>query len=48
VATYGSDVVTEIDIQLDAGWTTQRGQDLTIDNFTINNKVMHANDAIHH
>jgi len=48
VSTYGSFTITEIDIVVDGGWITPKGQDLTIDNFTINNKVMKANDAFHH
>jgi hypothetical protein len=45
---YASRVVTEIDIVLDSGWLTPRGQDVTIDNFTVNNKVLEAEDAFPH
>jgi hypothetical protein len=41
-ASYGSDTVTEIDIVLDGGWSTPKGQDVMIDDFTVNNKVLHA------
>jgi hypothetical protein len=47
-ATYGSSLVTEIDIQVDGGWFTAQGQDVTIDNFTINNRVMRSVQAPHH
>jgi hypothetical protein len=47
-ALYGSRMFTEVDIVVDGGWITPRGQDVTIDNFTINNTVMHAQDAFHH
>jgi hypothetical protein len=40
VAIYGSDVVPEVDIVVDGGWITPRGQDLTIDTFTVNNNVL--------
>jgi len=45
VAAYGSDAVTEIAIIVDSGWFAARGQDLTIDNFTINNRVLQANEC---
>jgi hypothetical protein len=37
---YGSQTVTEIDVILDGGWTAAQGQDLTVDNFTVNRNVM--------
>jgi hypothetical protein len=47
VTAHGSELVTEIDIVLDGGWFTQRGQEVTIDNLTVNNKVMNAEDVTH-
>jgi len=41
-ATYGTSLVTEIDIQVDGGWFAVQGQDATIDNYTVNNYVMRA------
>jgi len=46
-ATYGTSLVTEIDIQVDGGWTTAQGQDATIDNYTVNNNVMLAVSCTH-
>ena len=40
--------IQSISVVLDGGWTTRRGQDATIDNFTINNKVLKAHDAFHY
>jgi len=48
VASHGTEMVTEINIILDAGWIAPRGQDVTIDNYTVNNKVMEAEDAFPH
>jgi hypothetical protein len=36
----GTIPVTSISIDVDGGWMTTRGQDVTIDNFRINNEVM--------
>ena len=40
----GGTAITEIDLVVDAGWffANKRGQDVTVDNFTVNNKVMHV------
>ena len=48
-AGLGGQQITEIDIVVDGGWfpalnppaSTHAGQDVTIDNFTVNNQVMH-------
>jgi len=37
---YGSQAVSEIDVIVDGGWTAAQGQDLTVDNFTVNRNVM--------
>jgi hypothetical protein len=39
-AAFGSQSVTEIDIIVDGGWTAAQGQDLTVDNFTVNRNVL--------
>jgi hypothetical protein len=41
----GSAHVKSISLVLDGGWTTERGQDATIDNFTINSERMESEDA---
>jgi hypothetical protein len=40
--------ITSISVVLDGGWGNERGQDATIDNFTVNNEVMEAEDAFPH
>ena len=44
VASHGTEVVTQIDIILDGGYGDPRGQDVTIDNFTINKEVMNFSE----
>jgi hypothetical protein len=39
LAGHGTEQVTEVDIVLDGGWIALRGQDVTIDNYTVNNEV---------
>lgn len=39
LAAHGSEQVTEVDVVLDGGWIAPRGQDVTIDNFTVNSDV---------
>jgi hypothetical protein len=48
VTLAGGAHITSISLVLDGGWITVRGQDVTIDNFTINNKVLEAEDAFPH
>lgn len=38
-AAHGTEVVKEVDITLDGGYGTPRGQDVLIDNFTVNKDV---------
>lgn len=45
VAGHGSELVTEIAIVVDGGWSAPQGQDVAIDNFTVNKRVMEAGDA---
>jgi len=40
----GTIPVTSISIVLDSGWMTPRGQDLTIDEFRVNDTVMHMEE----
>ena len=40
LSNYGSQTVTEIDVMLDGGELFPQGQDLTIDNFTVNQSVL--------
>jgi hypothetical protein len=37
--------VASVSINLDGGWTAKRGQDVTIDNFTVNDSVMNGVNA---
>ena len=48
VASYGTDTLTDIEIVVDSGWITPRGQDVMIDNFTIDNKVMQPSNTVSH
>jgi hypothetical protein len=45
LATYGSQTVTEVDLIVDGGWFDPRGQDLTIDNFTVNGSVTNGENV---
>lgn len=47
VAAHGSEVVVEVAIVLDGGWIAPRGQDVTVDNFTINKEVMDFSEENH-
>ncbi|HLW97409.1 MAG TPA: hypothetical protein VKR82_02095 [Candidatus Acidoferrales bacterium] len=47
LASHGSEQVTEVDIVLDGGWIAPRGQDVTVDNFTVNDNVF-PGKAGHH
>jgi hypothetical protein len=44
-ANYGTETVTDITIVVDGGWISPKGQDITVDNFTVDNKVMHASST---
>jgi hypothetical protein len=46
-ASHGTEVVTEVAIVLDSGWGAPRGQDVTIDTFTINKEVMNFSEETH-
>lgn len=49
VTLAGSAHIKSISVVVDAGWFTgPKGQDLTIDNFTVNKDVMEAEDAFPH
>ena len=39
LTTYGSQAVTGVDLIVDGGWFDPRGQDLTVDNFTVNTSI---------
>jgi len=45
LSTYGSQTVTEVDVIVDGGWFDPRGQDLTIDTFTVNNHSLEPGDG---
>jgi hypothetical protein len=42
---FAAGAIADITVVLDGGWTAPRGQDATVDNFTINKKVMQALDC---